>query len=130
MDKALRLAVRMFRDHYRPGPRAVVLFTSGPQDITEPADLDGPSKQLDQLGARTYVVAIGPEVRYHEVVGLVNTSSDVIQIPSFLRLQYELHAIGRHISLTQGMYEGYLYGVFCFANITKRERKLNLVLET
>ena len=108
MDKALRLAVRMFRDHVRPGPRAVVLFTSGPQEITESTDLDGPIKQLENLNARIYVVAIGPEVPYREVRSLVNDSNDVIQIPSFLKLQYELHAIGRHISLTQGEKTGML----------------------
>ena len=108
MDKALRLAVRMFRDHVRPGPRAVVLFTSGPQEITESTDLDGPIKQLEYLNARIYVVAIGPEVPYREVRALVNDSDDVIQIPSFLKLQHELHAIGRHISLTQGEKTGKL----------------------
>ena len=102
MDKALRLAVRMFRDHVRPGPRAVVLFTSGPQNITESVDLDGAVKQLELLGARIYVIAIGNQVRSHEVRSLVNSSDDVIKIPSFFQLMTELHAIGRHIVLTHG----------------------------
>ena len=104
MDKALQLAVRMFRDHVGPGPRVVVLFTSGPQLVTESSDLDGPVKQLENLGARIYVIAIGPAVPYREVRSLVNTSDDVIQISSFFELQSELHAVGRYISLTQGTF--------------------------
>lgn len=104
MDKALRLAVRMLKDHVKPGPRAVVLFTSGPQSINESADLDGATKQLERLGARIYVIAIGAKVSYREIRNLVNTSDDLIQIPSFIKLQSEIHAVGRHISRTQGVY--------------------------
>ncbi|XP_068690493.1 collagen alpha-3(VI) chain-like [Montipora foliosa] len=103
MDRALRLAVRMFKDHLKPGPRAVVLFTSGPQDTnTSLSFLERPIKQLANLGARIHVVAIGSKVPYSQVSRLVNSSDDVFQISSFVRLQYEVHAIGRHISLTKG----------------------------
>ena len=106
MDRALRLAVRMFKDHLKPGPRAVVLFTSGPQDLnTSLSFLERPIKQLANLGARIHVVAIGSKVPYSQVSRLVNSSDDVFQISSFVRLQYEIHAIGRHISLTKGEFK-------------------------
>ena len=101
MDTALQMAVRMFRDHGKPAPRAVLLFTSGPQ-LTDLDQLEAARKRLENLGARIYVIAIGPSVVYREVARLVNSSSDVIQIPSFIDLQSEIHAVGRHVSLVQG----------------------------
>ena len=101
MDRALKMAVRMFRDHEKPAPRAVILFTSGPQR-TNLDQLEEARKQLENLGARIYVIAIGPSVVYREVVRLVNSSSDVIQVPTFMDLQSEIHAVGRHVSLRQG----------------------------
>lgn len=101
MDKALEMAVRMFRYHQRPAPKTVLLFTSGPQ-ATDGDQLKGPREQLEKLGARIYVVAIGPSVVYRQVEGLVNSSSDVIQVPSFISLQSKIHAVGRHVSLQQG----------------------------
>lgn len=102
MDEALTLAVRMFKDHIKPGPRAVVLFTSGPQDVKASSALEDPTRQLEKLGARIFVVSIGSNVPYSQIRRLVNSSKDIFQIPSFLRLQNEIHAIGRHISLTPG----------------------------
>lgn len=101
MDKALEMAVRMFRYHQRPAPKTVLLFTSGPQ-ATDGDQLKGPREQLVKLGARIYVVAIGPSVVYRQVEGLVSSSSDVIQVPSFISLQSKIHAVGRHVSLQQG----------------------------
>ena len=102
MDKALEMAVRMFRYHRQPAPRTVILFTSGPQATTYVNQLSGAREQLEKLGARIYVVAIGPSVVYRQVEGLVNGSSDVIQVSSFMALQSEIHAVGRHVSLQQG----------------------------
>ena len=102
MDKALRMAVRMLRDHVKPGPRAVVLFTSGPDNVTASYDVDGAVKQLEIGSARIYVVAIGPKVRNYQVRPLVNSSDDVIKISTFLKLYSELHMVGRYIALAQG----------------------------
>lgn len=102
MDRALRMAVRMLRDHVKPGPRAIVLFTSGPDNVTASYDIDGAVKQLEIGGARIYVVAIGPNVRNYQVRPLVNSSDDVIKISTFLKLYSELHMVGRYIALTQG----------------------------
>ena len=102
MDKALEMAVRMFRYHRQTAPKTVILFTSGPQATTHVDKLKGAREELEKIGARIYVVAIDPAVVYRQVVGLVNTSSDVIQVPSFIALQSEIHAVGRHVSLQQG----------------------------
>lgn len=108
MDTALQMAVRMFSDHEKPAPRAVILFTSGPQK-TDLDQLEEARKQLEKLGARIYVIAIGPSVVYRDVVRLVNSSSDVIQVPSFIDLQSEIHAVGRHVSLRQGKQRKLVY---------------------
>lgn len=101
MDKALEMADRMFGYHQPPAPRAVLLFTSGPQ-ATDVDQLKGAREQLEKLGARIYVVAIGPSVVYRKVQEQMNSSSDVIQVPSFIALQSKIHTVGRHISLQQG----------------------------
>ena len=108
MDKALEMAVRMFRYHQRPAPKTVLLFTSGPR-ATDGDQLKGPREQLEKLGARIYVVAIGPSVVYRQVESLVNSSSDVIQVPSFIALQSKIHAVGRHVSLHQGKLQKFVY---------------------
>ena len=108
MDKALEMAVRMFRYHQRTAPKTVILFTSGPQP-TDVDQLKGAGEELKKLGARIYVVAIGPSVVYRQVEGLVNSSSDVIQVPSFIALQSEIHTIGRHVSLQQGKLRNFVY---------------------
>ena len=102
MDEAFIVAVRMFKDHVKPGPRAVVLLTSGPQAMNAWSALKDPIRKLEKLGARIFVVSIGSNVSYSQIRRLVNSSNDIFQIPSFLRLQSEIHAIGRHISLTPG----------------------------
>lgn len=101
MDDALQMAVRMFRYRRQPAPKTVILFTSGPQ-ATDVDQLKEAREQLEKIGARIYVVAIGPSVVYRQVEGLVNSSSDVIQVPSFIALQSEIHGVGRHVSLQQG----------------------------
>ena len=101
MDDALQMAVRMFRYRRQPAPKTVILFTSGPQ-ATDVDQLKEAREQLEKIGARIYVVAIGSSVVYRQVEGLVNSSSDVIQVPSFIGLQSEIHAVGRHVSLQQG----------------------------
>ena len=107
MDDALRMAVRMFR-YRRQQPKTVILFTSGPQ-ATDVDQLEGAKEQLEKIGARIYVVAIGPSVVYRQVEGLVNSSSDVIKVPSFIALQSEIHAVGRHVSLQQGKRRKYIH---------------------
>lgn len=101
MDKALSMAVRMFRYHNRVAPRVVILFTSGPQ-LTDLDQLNDIRKQLENLGARIYVVAIGPTVVNSQIARLVNNSGDIIRMLSFMDLQSEIHYVGRHVSLLQG----------------------------
>lgn len=109
MDKALELAVRMFRYQREPAPKTVILFTSGPQ-ATDVEQLKRVKEQLEKMGARIYVVAIGPSVVYRQVEGLVNSSGDVIQVSSFIALQSEIHAVGRHVSLQQGKLRKFVQG--------------------
>ena len=101
MDKALLMAVRMFKNHNEVAPRAVILFTSGPHSGTLD-QLKSASKRVKMIGARIYVVAIGSSVDDSQIGGLVNSSGDIRELPSFMDLQSEIHFVGRHVSLLQG----------------------------
>ena len=130
MDKALTLAVRMFKDHVKPGPRAVVLLTSGPQDMNAWSAMEDPIRKLEKLGARIFVVSIGSNVPYSQIRRLVNSSNDIFQIPSFLGLQSEIHAIGRHISLTPGLSKASAFfgAILFYSSLLRIDRLTSYIL--
>lgn len=84
IDKALAYAARLFTAARSGVPKVMVLITSGRRDSVNP--LDVASRPLKDIGAKSFIVAIGtfPDIRALRLV--VSGYKDIFRVPSFLSL--------------------------------------------
>jgi hypothetical protein len=99
LDRALEDAANVMRDSRPNIPKVVLLFTAGRH--TTPADaksLDEAAKPLRDLGAKTYVIAVGNSVNKPQLRPIIQRPEDIIQVDGFDKLRPLGPSIGREVA--------------------------------
>lgn len=95
MDVALKEATNVLAEKRRGVPHVVVLVTTGEQSSSiDGIPLDDALEPLENLGAHTFVVAIGHDP---------DTSTNVLPVPSFNALPSRAYDMARQIKITSGI---------------------------
>lgn len=95
VDKALEYAANLLRRARKGVPKVTVLITSGPRASSN--SLDVPSKQLTDVDAKSFVVAIGNTLNIRELRAVVSNSDDIFRVPAFLLLPRITESFSKHI---------------------------------
>lgn len=95
MDIALKEATNLLADKRRGMPHVVVLVTTGEQSSSvDGIPLDDALKPLENLGVRTFVVAIGHDP---------DTSTNILRVPSFKALPSRAYDMAKQIKIISGI---------------------------
>ena len=96
MDRALEHAPRLISTLDKDTRKIVILLTAGRQ-AQGAKPLGEAIKPLRQLGAQTFVVAIGRGPDARKLAPLVDRTNDLFQVPSVGDLQLRSRPIAKHI---------------------------------
>ena len=86
IDLAVNKAVEILQESQFSVPKVVVLLTAGVNGVDEADVLTNASKALRDVGANTYVVAIGGDADVKELEVLVEKQKDIFKVPEFTGL--------------------------------------------
>ena len=103
IDRALTMAVRELQSEGRQDvPKLVVLLTAGRQSPAQDAvPLGQASKPLRDMGAKTYVIALGSQPSTQELRPVVERPEDILTVRSYDHLRPRAHPIAS--DLTRGL---------------------------
>lgn len=103
IDRALTLAVgELQREGRQSVPKLVVLLTAGRQfPASDAVSLERASKPLRDMGAKTYVVALGSQPSTQELTPVVGRPEDIFAVRSYDNLRPRAHPIASE--LTRGL---------------------------
>lgn len=96
MDRALEIAAQALITSGRHGRKIVVLLTTGKQ-LQGGKKLSEAVKPLRQIGAQTFVVAIGDKPRVQELYSIVDNTQDIFQVNRSGNLRQQARPISRMI---------------------------------
>lgn len=86
IDLAVTKAAEILEGSQFLVPKVVVLLAAGVNGVSDAGILTNASKALRDMGANTYVVAIGGEVDVKELEVIVEEQKDIFTVPEFTRL--------------------------------------------
>ncbi|KAK3745599.1 hypothetical protein QZH41_005840 [Actinostola sp. cb2023] len=99
MDKALEAAASVLAGGRPSSPKIAVLLTTGNQvPAADDKTFDVGTYLLGQLGAKTYVVAVGQEPSRRELLGIVSKPSEILSVPGFDNIIQHLRPISQEIA--------------------------------
>lgn len=103
IDRALDSVANILRESRSGVPKAVVLLTAGRQTPARDAKaLDIAAKPLRDLGAKTYVIAIGREPSRVELLPVVEQPEDIFSVVTYDGLVTRVIPIARIVSHGKG----------------------------
>lgn len=103
IDRALDSVANILRESRPDVPKAVVLLTAGRQTPARDAKtLDEAAKPLRDLGAKTYVIAIGREPSRVELLPVVEKPEDIFSGVTFDALISRVIPIARIVAQGKG----------------------------
>lgn len=99
IDRALGDAADVIRNSRPNVPKVVILLTAG-RHTTDPGakSLDEAAKPLRDLGAKTYVIAIGDSVNKPQLRPIIQRPEDIIPVDGFTKLRPLGPSIGREVA--------------------------------
>lgn len=100
LDKAIERTGDMFEIDNRGGPKISILITTGP-NAQGSIPLSQAIKKMRDMGAKMYIVAVGPNVDDSEMLS-ISHPNDIIKMDDFSSLQTNVQQVGLHISRTYG----------------------------
>lgn len=106
IDRALDAAVTLLKDAGKDRSKVVILLTAGKQDSGVGDELTKAAASLHNVGAKTFVVAIGQEPDVQELRPIVTNNADLFTVSSFARLEPRTRPIVKHIAENIGRHPG------------------------
>ena len=99
VDRALEDAAGVIRGSRPNVPKVVIVLAAG-RHATVPGakSLDAAAKPLRDLGAKTYVIAIGDSVNKPQLRPIIQRPEDIIPVDGFNRLRPLSPSIGREVA--------------------------------
>lgn len=97
IDNALGAATRLVKQARSEVPKLVVLLTTGRQGPGA-ISVSEAVRPLNQLGAKTFVVALGSEADPRTLLPAVESSKDLTLVKSFGDLRLRAPALSRYIA--------------------------------
>ena len=103
MDKALKLAARMFTNTQRKGPKVVILITSGKQTReSETVSLVEAMHPLSKFDPKVFVVAVARAPSFRKLEPVLNRVHNLVFAPSYANLKERSDPIARYIRINSG----------------------------
>lgn len=100
IDKALTYAARLFTAARSGVPKVTVLITSGRRDSVN--SLGVASRPLKDIGAKSFIVAIGTLPNIRDLRLVVSGNNDIFRVSSFLNLPRIERSFPHHIISSYG----------------------------
>jgi hypothetical protein len=100
MDLALSSTKQLLSEARPDVKKTVVLVTAGREGIGA-SPLDPIAQQIQESGAKTYVVAIGNRPIMEELQPVVQNQADIFPISGFVGLKPKAPPIARHIAISK-----------------------------
>lgn len=97
MDLALS-ATRQLLSEARPDVKKTVVLVTAGREGTGASRLDPIVRQIQESGAKTFVVAIGNRPNMEELQPVVQNQADIFSVTSFVGLLPKAPSIARHIT--------------------------------
>lgn len=96
IDKALEYAAQLFNTSGRKGPKIAVLLTAGRSSVGS-RPLNKAIQPLRNLGAQTFLIAIGNDSHTQDLAPVVDTSDDIFKIKDIGSLPIKGRPIAKEI---------------------------------